>query len=858
MGAAESKKDPIEELSRLLYQKEATGHCDTEETMKYISQLKSQLEDKLTQEAMAKKFSEGWGINMLEEWLVVSDPSEEECKLMAGTTDIFISLLEYESIRNLILEKRLVKSFTTLAFSKPAYAIKGVEMMESLASIETYQPEMISQNAIQTMLLLIPTEAETVHIRAKLANDSEALRLHDSISRSAMTALLHLAKNHAKEIFAAGSINSLIELAQHDVQNITEIQLETISLCLKVLSRLCVIVTVTTRLLSSEITPKITEKLNNPKLQESVCELLSSLCKDETSRRYMQDKIPQIIRLARNSEGVLGLKARTCLVCVCFSDENYEYLTRRRQIDIVQEVMLKLDEPEVRLEVATTLNRLSTEAKVLSQPRLLIAILQPLVLLLDSEEPLVIALTTKAILRLTQRNDMQKFVHSQGATKKLLSRLKSYLAREDLAEVEKESMESIVFTLCILTNHFTNVGLLSNRSYVSALHKLSESSRSSPILAEIATLTLCCVPEIYSSNPIQDKLRHALSALKNINNKIVYKAIGVLSVLAAEDKYRILFTKLKGVERITSLLESNKPAIVSQAAQAISNLLVAPDGLELWLKLDTLNVCDAANLHMPVRANIGRMTTNSINEHWGHKFSKGDVIEIRDIAAMSMWTLGFWFLMPLSGDRPQIVVQGHKASGAILAVFDSTFCIIDEHSGQTVPILDLKSYRLKNSWQHFSLVYSDCIKAYLNGLEVYVDTAQTIKISQRMQYFCNGADCNSPFKAIADIRLYRRAFKASEVEVLAKRARNVVDGLPDKMAEYINLANGVNLLHRNFIKNDNLSKLPVIQALANLATKASLRGSIIRSSFLPLIVAEINSPNPAIKFHACRLIVNLG
>eukprot|EP00359_Climacostomum_virens_P000749 CAMPEP_0204896966 /NCGR_PEP_ID=MMETSP1397-20131031/473_1 /ASSEMBLY_ACC=CAM_ASM_000891 /TAXON_ID=49980 /ORGANISM="Climacostomum Climacostomum virens, Strain Stock W-24" /LENGTH=853 /DNA_ID=CAMNT_0052064663 /DNA_START=84 /DNA_END=2642 /DNA_ORIENTATION=+ len=853
MGQKEVKADPIEELCNLLYQKEATGHSDMRETIKYIKLLKDQLEDPLTSKSVSSKLAEGWGINMLEEWLVISTPSDEEVELMACTTDIFISLLEYPEILKLILAKRLVKSFTTLAFKKPEFGIKGVHMLEKLALNASYQEEMIEQGAIQTFLLLVPSTSQNTNGIAPTV-ESMPTNTQELIGLSAMSALLNLAKTHQKRILESGSINPLIDMLLKDPQNISSIMLETISRSIQVLSHLCVIDSVRTRLLSAEVIQKITAKLNTPELQWSVCDLISNLCRDEDSRRFMKDKIPQLIQFCAMSTGKLALKAKTCLVCVCFCDENYEWLERKGKLALVREVMLALDLPDIRLEVASTLERLSKEAKTFRQPKLLVAILEPLVMLLDSPEDNVITLTTTAILRLTLRTDMQRHVNelkvdNQNATKKLLRLVKKFLNDPNKDKTMHEYMENAIFILCILTNHFSNSALLVNRSYILTLSKICTEPKVTGLQADMATITLCSVPESFSSNTIKEKLKHALTGTKHNEDNIVLKSVGVLSILAADDRNRVALNRLKGIETIIGLLEHKDAGIAGQAAQAISNLLVGPEGLELWLKLDTLNVCDAASLHVPMRANVGSMIENGINEHWGHSFKKGEVIDIPDMPYLDEWTLSFWFLITPKRTDLQVIVQGHKGVGAILAVIDHVFCIIDETTARIHPLVDLSRYSLKSSWQHFTLRNFEGLKVYLNGIQVYEAGSMPVRFISRMRYFANSSDGNSPFGSIADIRVYKRILKDSEIEALSKKTKNVVDGLPDRMAEYVNLANGVNMLHRIFIKDESQSKLPVIHALANLATKASLRGSIIRSNFLPLIVAEVNSANPSVKFH---------
>lgn len=862
MGQAETKEDPIEELCNLLYQKEATKQYDIQKAIKHICQLKQQLDDELTQKAVADRLAEGWGINMLEEWLVFSSPNEEECNLMACATDVFICLLKYEQIADLILGKRLVKSFTTLAFKKPQYAIKGVHMLEQLAANESYQNEMIEQNAIQTFLLLIPTTSDDT-VSQVTSTGSEMIHIKEEISLLAMTALFHLAKSHAKKVIENGSINSLIELLMKDPQNISITQLRTVSLCIEVLSCLCSITAVRNRLLSAEVVAQITAKLNHVELQMSVCELISNLCRDEESRVYMKSNIPILLDLARQTVGKLALKARTCLVCVCFCDENFEWLERLNKLDLVKQAMLELNTPEVRYEVANTLERLSTEASIFKQPKLLVEILEPLVKLLDYDDELIIlSKATEAIMRLSIRTDMQKHVNEAGATKKLLRIAKKYMPKSSKSSIEEvivKCIQNTICILCLLTNHFSNSWLLVNRSYIKTLRSVSSMEGDFSIQAEMATITLCSVPEPYSSNSIREKLKHALTGTKSSSSEIVLKAVGVLSILAAEDKNRIPLNRLKGIDTIVALLETSDAGIAGQAAQAISNLLVAPENLELWLKLDTQNICDAANLHIPVRASVGSMSSNRIYEHWGHTFNIGDVIEIQDMPFMEEWTLAFWFLMPIIDTDLQVVVQGHRGVGAILAIINSIFCVIDERS-VVHPLVDIKSYKLKNGWHHFALVFSKStgITAFLKGKEVFTEGSRSIHFSQRMRYFANASEAASPFGTLADIRVYKTELSKMEVEAISKKTKNVVDGLPDRMAEYVNLANGVNMLYRIFIKNENQTKLPVIYALANLATKASLRGSIIRSNFLPLIVSEINSINQSIRFHASRLLVNLG
>jgi hypothetical protein len=90
-------------------------------------------------------------------------------------------------------------------------------------------------------------------------------------------------------------------------------------------------------------------------------------------------------------------------------------------------------------------------------------------------------------------------------------------------------------------------------------------------------------------------------------------------------------------------------------------------------------------------------------------------------------------------------------------------------------------------------------------------------------------DGQEPFGIAADFRFYPKYTDAFKVVENSIYTENIIDGLPDKFAEYINLAQGAQNLILLLKSPVHFVKPPVLKALGNLATKESVRGTIIRN-----------------------------
>lgn len=131
-------------------------------------------------------------------------------------------------------------------------------------------------------------------------------------------------------------------------------------------------------------------------------------------------------------------------------------------------------------------------------------------------------------------------------------------------------------------------------------------------------------------------------------------------------------------------------------------------------------------------------------------------------------------------------------------------------------------------------------------------------VKEPFKYFGNDKRGKFPFGTICDFRVYQRCLTSTEIKELSVYSENVLEGLPDKYCEFANAADIPTVLIELVRTEGDVVKILALQALANLATKASCRSSMLRNSIIPALVDSIRSVNPFIREYSAKCLVNLG
>ena len=73
---------------------------------------------------------------------------------------------------------------------------------------------------------------------------------------------------------------------------------------------------------------------------------------------------------------------------------------------------------------------------------------------------------------------------------------------------------------------------------------------------------------------------------------VVAKAVGTLSKIARNHKLRDSLNKYALIEETIELLAHKHPCVGAQAAFALHNFLESPNGLNIWLKYNSMSGAD--------------------------------------------------------------------------------------------------------------------------------------------------------------------------------------------------------------------------------------------------------------------------
>ena len=232
--------------------------------------------------------------------------------------------------------------------------------------------------------------------------------------------------------------------------------------------------------------------------------------------------------------------------------------------------------------------------------------------------------------------------------------------------------------LCLLTNHKDNQSLYNDVQYLDIMFSLQ---RDKTDVGRLAKLTLAGAPEEYVQTEISMKLQLIAKCCRESSirdnakvefestrgenkneddttsredNKpepeyVVAKAVGTLSKIAKNHKIRDNLNKYALIEETIELLAHKHPSVGSQAAVALHNFLESPNGLNIWLKYDSMSGADCAMNHITRINGQIRLLPQGKGKftNWGAEIKQNDSIEVKTVPAMENWSIGVWFIHPV-------------------------------------------------------------------------------------------------------------------------------------------------------------------------------------------------------------------
>lgn len=135
---------------------------------------------------------------------------------------------------------------------------------------------------------------------------------------------------------------------------------------------------------------------------------------------------------------------------------------------------------------------------------------------------------------------------------------------------------------------------------------------------------------------------------------IVCKALSVMGDLSMNWENTILLYKAKVVKTLRALSgEGNDPSVSREVANLISRMLSKPEGMVLWLKFDSANVCknSAGNDSVLIVKNQEpkRLPKDyGLYRNWGVMFDQDDILKIAPSGLfLERFTVCLWITLPI-------------------------------------------------------------------------------------------------------------------------------------------------------------------------------------------------------------------
>lgn len=154
------------------------------------------------------------------------------------------------------------------------------------------------------------------------------------------------------------------------------------------------------------------------------------------------------------------------------------------------------------------------------------------------------------------------------------------------------------------------------------------------------------------------------------------------------------------------------------------------------------------------------------------------------------------------------------------------------------------------------MVYSEGVATAYYDNKWSAKEVKNVTITEQMKYFCNGKDGLSPIGIVCDFKLYSVVLPVEKLKEITFYSE--LRGLPDRNIEILN-SHEIILYLKNIIeRHSDVTRVQALEALGNLLTKASCRGSLLRNDGIQLLFRYTTSPDASVKYYTSRALINLA
>lgn len=214
-----------------------------------------------------------------------------------------------------------------------------------------------------------------------------------------------------------------------------------------------------------------------------------------------------------------------------------------------------------------------------------------------------------------------------------------------------------------------------------------------------------------------------------------------------------------------------------EGASLCMQMLQNPDGIILWLKFASHNLCvNSANTNdmviqwgEPFKLPPGR----GLYRNWGAFFNFGDVLEIpggvtAPRTLMYQWSISFWMILPMTvfdTKKKHVLVQSIHGQGAYVQIDETMSClqVVCERTQKEVTGFDIskeiKHKNFKKGWHNFVITCDNefedgdgRVTFYFNGLQT--QEPKPCICYQPIGFIGNSNNGSFPFGTVCDLRVY--------------------------------------------------------------------------------------------------------
>ena len=732
----------------------------------------------------------------------------------------------------------------------------GVKILNFLTSIEECYSELKAFNPLYTMNSLLISRPESVN---------------PEIRKLALRGIENLAKLCKSEFVINGVIGTLLNILHENNEQ------GEISIVMDCFAKSADEDSVAKNLIEENFSHLIDRFLNNPSLEVriSTAACVDGLCRLEAGRDIINKSTLKLLHeLCKVPEEALRMRAKSALLNLCLNERQLNYFTHKKWVDEIMDTFNELKTEANRDRVIKIIEQLSKDCLKYTLYHLYLALTKPLIILVQDKNDEIRSLALTSMVNLTVRLDLQP-EYSQVAEilikqfdkmKRMSDRVKAMTILSVLSITNQNLINESFYT-----NFFFSKADRSNYPFLESDEpnitesefnktekKIEEQKEDIENMVKLARITCISFPSGEVQTIMNEKLKLISSQCRSMNQKIRYRAVGTLAVLASRDNLRHILHNNEFFETITLMLSDPADEVKLAACMAIKSMLLSPDGIKLWLKFDSSFVIDSSNNHtLAVAVSNKPLSKHSgLYLNWGKEFFKSETVIIPKFPPLKEWTISVWFRTPLPpGDK--ILVQGKSGTGAIIGANDDYFYAIDKKTG--TELLLWKGLKgLTRKWNHLCVTLDSQKRILARVNNGQTRDQKAIDLEECFKYFMNSKKGKNPFGVVCDFRVYGRFMNAKEIEELSNYNENVVFALPDKYCEYANVADIPTSLIHIVEKERNVIRIGALQALTCLATKSSCRASMLRNSIIKIIVGLIRSVNTNISKYSASCLVNLG